>query len=70
MTCFDIRIIKQLYFLDVLKAWDYAQTIPYSEKRRIAYIKAEKDTREHIFFDISKVRSQPAGAFWADKTVF
>ena len=41
--------------LDVFKAWDYVRTIFQSEKLRIAYIKAEKDTRKHIF-DISKVR--------------
>ena len=35
--------------LDALKAWDYAQTIFYSEKRLISYIKAEQDTRKHIF---------------------
>ena len=40
----------KLYNLDVLKAWDYAQTIFYSEKLQIAYIKAEKDTRKHIFW--------------------
>ena len=51
----DIRIIKKRYNLDVLKAWEYAQTICYSEELQIAYIKAEKDTRKHIF-DISKVR--------------
>ena len=33
-----------------MKAWDYAQTIFYSEKLQIAYIKAEKDTRKHIFW--------------------
>ena len=36
------------YNLDVLKAWDYAQTIYYSEKLQMSYIKAEKDTRKHI----------------------
>ena len=41
--------------MDVLKAWDYAQAICYSEKLQIAYIKAEQVTRKHIF-DISKVR--------------
>ena len=32
-----------------MKAWDYARTIFQSEKLRIAYIKAEKDSRKHIF---------------------
>ena len=41
--------------MDILKARDYAQTICYSEKLQIAYTKAEKDTRKHVF-DISKVR--------------
>ena len=41
--------------MDVLKAWDYAETICYSDKLQISYIKAEKDARKHIF-DISKVR--------------
>ena len=39
----------KLCILDVLKAWDYARTIFQSEKLRIAYIKAEKDTRKHNF---------------------
>ena len=41
--------------MEVLTAWDYAQTICNSEKLQIAYIKAKNDTRKHIF-DISKVR--------------
>ena len=41
--------------MDVLKAWDYAQTIFDSEKLQIAYIKAEK-IPGNIFVDISKVR--------------
>ena len=43
--------------MDVLKAWDYARTIFQSEKLRIAYIKAEKDTGKHIFryFKVQKV---------------
>ena len=31
-----------MYILDVFMAWDYAQTIFYSEKLQIAYIKTEK----------------------------
>ena len=50
MTFFDIRIAKKQYVFDVLKAWDYARTIFESEKLRISYIKAEKDTTEHIFW--------------------
>ena len=46
---FDIRIIKNCIIWIVLKAWDYAQTICNSEKIRISYIKAENDTRKHIF---------------------
>ena len=38
-----------------MKAWDYARTIFESEKLRIAYIKAEKDTRK-LFVDILKVQ--------------
>ena len=34
----------------VWKAWDYARTIFQSEKLRISYIKADKDTRKHIFW--------------------
>ena len=49
MSFFDIRIVKKLYVFDVLKAWDYARTIFESEKLRISYIKAEKDTTKHIF---------------------
>ena len=70
--------------LDVLKAWDYAQTICNHEKLRIAYIKAEKDTRKHIFegqkvvpqgpFGQTKLyfepEKRPAGAFLADNIVF
>ena len=37
---------------DVLKAWDYAQTIFRSETLRIAFIKAEVGTRKHVF-DVS-----------------
>ena len=48
--------------LDVLKAWalDYARTTFQSEKLRIAYIKAEKDTGKHIFryFKVQKVVPQ------------
>ena len=36
--------------IKVFKAWDYARTIFESEKLRISYIKAEKDTRKHIFW--------------------
>ena len=43
---FGIRIIK-LYVLDVLKAWDYAQTIFRSEKLQIAYPKAEIGTTKY-----------------------
>ena len=35
--------------LDVLKAWYYVKTIFYREKLQIVYIKAEKDSRKHIF---------------------
>ena len=43
-----------------MKAWDYARTIFQSEKLRIAYIKAEKDTGKHIFryFKVQKVIPQ------------
>ena len=41
--------------MEVLKAWDYDQTIFHSEKLQIAYIKAEK-IPGNIFVDISKVR--------------
>ena len=44
-----MKIVKQLNYVDVLKAWDYAQTIFRSEKLRIAYIKAEIGTRKHNF---------------------
>ena len=40
--------------MEVLKAWDYAQTIFRSEKLRIAYIKPEIGTGKHIF-DVSKM---------------
>ena len=39
-----------MYKIDVLKAWDYAQTIFRSEKLQIAYIKAEIGTRTHRFW--------------------
>ena len=46
---------EQVYKIKLLKAWDYARTIFQSEKLQISYIKAEKDTRKHIF-DILKVQ--------------
>ena len=53
--------------LDILKAWDYAQTIFYSEKlqnqSRTSYQKIS-------FMTFRKSESRPAGAFWADKIVF
>ena len=47
--------------LDDLKTCDYAQTIIYSEKLQIAYIKAEKDTRKHIFWYLEGQRVVPQG---------
>ena len=44
-----MNIVKQLYNIKVLKAWDYARTIFESEKLRIAYIKAEISTSKPIF---------------------
>ena len=51
-------------------AWDYAQTICYSEKLQIAYIKAEKDTRKHMlrYFEGQKV--VPQGPFGQTKLYF
>ena len=59
----------KLYSLDVLKAWDYAQTIFYSEELQIAYIKAES-YQETSFLIFRRSEGRPAGAFWAGKTVF
>ena len=39
----------KVYIFDVLKAWDYAQTIFRSEKLQIAYIKAEIGAGKHSF---------------------
>jgi len=55
MTFFDIRL---------LKAWDYARTIFYREKLQIAYIKADKDTRKHIFWCFEGQKVVPQGTFW------
>ena len=44
-----MKIVKKLYKIKVLKAWDYARTIFESEKLRIAYIKAEIGTGKPIF---------------------
>ena len=60
---FDIIIVKQLYNFDVLKAWDYARTIFRSEKLRIAYIKAEKDTKKHICWYFEGQKVVPQGPF-------
>ena len=48
---------------DVLKAWDYAQTIFYSEKLRIAYIKAEKISRNRFFIYFEGQKVVPQGPF-------
>ena len=56
--------------MDVLKAWDYAQTIFYSEKLQIAYIKAEKDTRKHIFWYFEGQKVVPQGPFGRIKLYF
>ena len=45
----DMNIVKQLYQIDALKAWDYAQTIFRSGKLRIANIKPEIGTGKHHF---------------------
>ena len=37
----------KLYYIDALKAWDYAQTIFRSEKLQIAYPKAENGTTKY-----------------------
>ena len=56
--------------MDVLKAWDYAQTIFYSEKLQIAYIKADKDTRKHIFLYFGGYKVVPQGPFGQTKLYF
>ena len=56
--------------MDVLKAWGYARTICYREKLRIAYIKAEKDTRKHIFWYFEGQKVIPQGPFWRIKLYF
>ncbi len=35
--------------MEVLKPWHYAKPLFHSEKLQIAYIKAGKDTKKHIF---------------------
>ena len=47
MKAVDIRIVKQLYKINMLKAWDYAQTTFRSEKLQIAYPKADIGTRQY-----------------------
>ena len=56
--------------MDVLKAWDYARTIFYREKLQIAYIKAEKDTRKHIFWYFEGQKVVPQGPFGRIKLYF
>ena len=56
--------------MDVLKAWDYAQTIYYSEKLQIAYIKVEKDTRKHICSYFEGQEVNPQGPFGQTKLYF
>ena len=56
--------------MDVLKAWDYAQTIFRSEKLQISYIKAEKYTRKHIFGYFEGQKVVPQGPFWQTKLYF
>ena len=53
-----------------MKAWDYAQTICDSEKVQIAYIKAEKDTRKHIFWYFEGQKVVPQGPFGQIKLYF
>ena len=55
---------------NVLKTWDYAQTISYSEKLQIAAIKAEKIPGNIFCLMFRRSESRPAGAFCADKIVF
>ena len=43
-----IRSIQD--FIEVLNAWDNAQTTFRSEKLQIAYLKAEIDTGKYVFF--------------------
>ena len=53
-----------------MKAWDYARTIFQSEKLRIVYIKAEKDTRKHIFWYFEGLNVVPQGPFGQTKSYF
>ena len=59
-----------MYKIKVLKAWDYARMIVQSEKLRIAYIKAEKDTRKHIFWHFEGQKVVPQGPFGQTKLYF
>ena len=56
--------------MEVLKAWDYDQTIFHSEKFQIAYIKAEKETRKHIFWYFEGQKVVPQGPFGETKLYF
>ena len=56
--------------MDVLKALDYVRTIFQSEKLRISYIKAEKETRKHIFWYFEGQKVVPQGLFGRIKLYF
>ena len=68
-TCV-IQIIQKLYKINVLKAWDYAQTIFYSEKLQIPYIKAEQNNRKHIFWYLEGQQVVPQGLWGQTKLHF
>ena len=53
-----------------MKAWGYARTIFRSEKLRIAYIKAEKDTRKYICWYFEGQKVVPQGPFGRMKLYF
>ena len=55
---------------NICKDYLKAQTICNSEKLRISYIKAEKDTRKHIFWYFEGQKVVPQGPFGQTKLCF